>query len=264
FTLVSGALPEGVTLSADGVISGRPQEWGEFDFTVEAEDDFGNTGQAALTLTVEARPDPSQDPDVRGLNTAQAEAVRRMAGTQLAKVNRSMEQLHDGTAQSSRNLSLNGSAFTPLDQNREVMGELAHVVGRGLEQDRRDPSGRDELEAIIARNRGGAWADPSLAEPGGPLGAAQGMGGSDGEGGVRVWAGGVISLGERDPTSQTAELSISTSGLGAGADVSLSETLDIGAAVGFGQERTDVGVDGSRMEGDSWLGMVYGSWRPTE
>lgn len=60
WTLDSGALPSGVTLSSSGVLSGTPTEPGAFSFTVRVADSDTTTGAAdedtqALTLTVDPR-----------------------------------------------------------------------------------------------------------------------------------------------------------------------------------------------------------------
>jgi|GEM_PF-368800 len=262
FAVTTGTLPDGLSLSAAGLIAGKPTTAGVFTFTVTATDGFGNTGSAALSVTVTGRPDPGADPDVRGLNSAQAEATRRMVDTQIGNFGRRLEQLHRGAAGQeglSLNLSVDGSAFTPLDENRQSRGELAQMLGRNG-AGRAELSDREELNRMV-------WGDQAAAAAGTTSGERRGAapqqgGGEASNSGLRVWAGGAISLGERDATTQTAEMSISTSGVSAGVDMSLSDTLDLGVGVGFGQENVDVGVDGSRLEADSWVGVAYGSWRP--
>lgn len=55
FGISAGALPAGVTLnSSTGVISGTPTTAGANSFTVQARDDYGNTGTAAYTLAIAA------------------------------------------------------------------------------------------------------------------------------------------------------------------------------------------------------------------
>ncbi len=52
FALLSGALPNGLTLSAGGVLSGIPTLPGAYAFTVRATDGAANTGDQAYTLTI--------------------------------------------------------------------------------------------------------------------------------------------------------------------------------------------------------------------
>ncbi|RZJ95566.1 MAG: autotransporter domain-containing protein, partial [Brevundimonas sp.] len=260
YAVTSGALPSGLTLTSGGLLSGRAQTSGVFTFTVTARDGFGNTGAAALSLTVNGRPDPSADADVRGLAVAQANAARRMADTQIDNFSRRLEDLHTASGQSSvdLNLSLNGGAFTPRDQNQVVNVELAQATGRyGLAGDGRDTGGRGELAAMMDARRPEATGIAATAQPGPANGSVS-------SGGLRVWAGGAISLGERDAVSQTAEMRINTSGVSAGVDMQVTDTLDLGVGAGYGQERTEVGEADSRLDADSWVGVAYGSWRPAE
>lgn len=56
FALESGALPDGLTLTIGGELSGRPTTAGVSSFVVRVTDDDQNTTTAALTLTVVAQP----------------------------------------------------------------------------------------------------------------------------------------------------------------------------------------------------------------
>ncbi|WP_165798896.1 putative Ig domain-containing protein [Shimia abyssi] len=63
FALSAGTLPNGVILGADGLLSGVPTEAGDFTFGVSVSDGAGNTGQRALTLTVERLTDLDIQPE---------------------------------------------------------------------------------------------------------------------------------------------------------------------------------------------------------
>jgi hypothetical protein len=52
FSITSGALPNGLTLSSVGVISGTPTTGGPFNFTVGVNDSAGNTGSQAYTVHI--------------------------------------------------------------------------------------------------------------------------------------------------------------------------------------------------------------------
>jgi len=56
WTVSTGTLPAGLTLSSAGVISGTPTTAGSSTFTVEAEDDNGATQTKSLTLVINAAP----------------------------------------------------------------------------------------------------------------------------------------------------------------------------------------------------------------
>ena len=56
WSLVSGSLPDGLSLSSQGLLSGTPTNDGDFNFTVQVSDDEDQTDQKALTLTIDPLP----------------------------------------------------------------------------------------------------------------------------------------------------------------------------------------------------------------
>ncbi len=56
WTVTSGNLPDGLTLSASGLISGRPTTQGVYSFTVQVTDAFSNMTTANLSITVSIGP----------------------------------------------------------------------------------------------------------------------------------------------------------------------------------------------------------------
>lgn len=71
YAVRDGALPDGLTLSAEGVLSGTPHDGGPFDFSVLAKDAHGYPGTRSYTLTI-AAPTLTLGPDT--LPAANAEA----------------------------------------------------------------------------------------------------------------------------------------------------------------------------------------------
>lgn len=76
FTLLSGALPAGITLNPHGVASaileGTPQQAETANFTVQAEDAQGQLATRTYTLTIQPRPEPKgQDNSDNGCSTSQ-------------------------------------------------------------------------------------------------------------------------------------------------------------------------------------------------
>lgn len=71
WTLQSGSLPQGISLSADGTVSGTPTAAGTSSFIVRAMDDNGLYAQKEFSITVEAAPvvepepvpEPEPEPD---------------------------------------------------------------------------------------------------------------------------------------------------------------------------------------------------------
>src|SRR5439155_27129617 len=56
FTLASGSLPPGLTLSAGGVVSGTPTSLGTFSFTVRLTDSTSQASSAGTSITVSGTP----------------------------------------------------------------------------------------------------------------------------------------------------------------------------------------------------------------
>jgi hypothetical protein len=52
WALISGTLPPGLILSADGFLQGIPQQSGRFDFVVEVQDASNNTARLEVTSTI--------------------------------------------------------------------------------------------------------------------------------------------------------------------------------------------------------------------
>jgi uncharacterized protein YhjY with autotransporter beta-barrel domain len=284
YTVTAGALPSGITLtpsgSAAGRLAGTSYAVGTFNFTVTATDAFSNTGSVALSLTIQSRPDPSQDPDVRGINQAQAEAVRRLTSTQIDNFSRRLEDLRDGTAGSSQGVRLQsgladlgqqadprtlfgeGRAFDRLAVDRD-RAELYSMIWRGA--DTAGAAGMTDASSIrqpvIGRGDSLGLGDASVS-----LGSQNGTGGASQDagqdGGVRLWTGGSITIGDRDGETGQPSMSVTSSGLSVGVDFALTPTFDLGFGGGVGEEKTDVGNRGSRVDSETFVGVVYGSWRP--
>ncbi|RYE75557.1 MAG: autotransporter outer membrane beta-barrel domain-containing protein [Myxococcales bacterium] len=86
--------------------------------------------------------------------------------------------------------------------------------------------------------------------------------GSAGSTGLRLWTGGAISVGERDAETGQSAFKVRSSGVSLGADLAMTPTLDLGIGGGFGEERAEVGVHDSSVDSSTFVGVVYGSWRP--
>lgn len=64
FALAEGALPDGLTLSEDGTISGTPTQTGTFEFTVEVTDDADRTVEETFTLRITEQPEFTSPPSL--------------------------------------------------------------------------------------------------------------------------------------------------------------------------------------------------------
>ena len=272
YAVTAGALPNGITLSSAGRLAGNSYAVGTFTFTVTATDSFSNTGSVALSLTILARPDPALDPDVRGINAAQAEATRRLTSTQIDNFSRRLEDLRRGGAVADLSQGIRfQSGIADLGQQADPRNRFGG--GRVFDQQAMDPD-RAELNAMLWRDAAaGIGSGPIGRGPSGPglavvpvaagdMTGSQSGGGSAPAGGVRLWTGGAITVGERDADSGQAAMSITSTGISIGADFAVSPTFDLGFGGGLGEESADIGSRDSSVDSRSFVGVVYGSWRP--
>jgi uncharacterized protein YhjY with autotransporter beta-barrel domain len=231
FAITGGALPPGLTLNAaTGVISGTPTGSGVASFTIQATDINGNTGTRAFTLS--NRPDPASDPDVQGLITAQVAAAQRFASAQIDNVSHHLESLHNEF----KPCSVNFGIAPPLDPGAPIVSK--------------DPWGPAYVTPPYAQQQAISRA------PGTPDCAL------DWASSMAFWTAGSFQFGSMTPTGLSSANHFLSSGLTAGIDLRLTEHLIVGAALGFGSDRSDVGVNGSRSDATSFSGTLYASLRP--
>ncbi|WP_010407372.1 autotransporter domain-containing protein, partial [Sphingomonas echinoides] len=297
---VSPANSATATLIADGTAAARtyrlqiqpsPRFSGTTVVTYTIGNTFGMSPAATITVTVKARPDPSADPVVRGLIDAQDTATRDFARAQIENFGRRNEQLHGGGGSTGNNPigitlgSNDGGSFRrpgrfdgiapetalKMEHANEVMGaEGLRVSSTGTLQPGGAPMGMPGamgLRTPAGARNGIATGAATSARTAAAVGAVADETGDTGPrkiGSVAIWSGGAISIGTRDATTRRTKLSISSSGLSAGADVKLSDDLTVGAGGGVGEERTRVGTaDAGHLTADTWIGAAYGSFRPT-
>jgi outer membrane autotransporter protein len=236
FAISAGALPAGVTLSTGGTLSGSPTVSGAFNFTVRATDALGFQGTRAYTINVVQRPDPSRDPEVRGLLEAQADATRRFATTQVNNFQQRMERLHGADQGGGFD---NGIAFAYRQDCPQVVGSVP--------TDRCNPTqtgfGTGGMDGTGTGNSARGQGE------GGPFG---------------IWASGTIRSGNHDGRNGSADVDFETDGVSFGMDYRVNDGLVIGGGVGYGQDESDIGGNGSRSEGSALTLALYTSYSPGE
>ncbi|MFC5373244.1 IPT/TIG domain-containing protein [Brevundimonas faecalis] len=222
---------------------------------------FGTT-ESRLTITVKARPDPSLDPEVRGVATSQVTTARRFADAQIDNFQRRLQDLHDGGNGSSNGLSLNLGA--PSDTDRDPRQALRRQLGQdrnldpGALSDGRD---RDMLGRDLWADRraeGGVTASDrrnASTRPGGDAVQADGK--------LGFWTAGSVDWGRQKADGQR-DSRFTTQGVTAGLDVRLSDRLILGAGLGYGEDKSRIGDQGSVSRGEAVTGALYASWRPVE
>ncbi len=261
----------------------------------------GTSATATTTVTVTARADPAADPTVRGLIGAQAEATRSFAATQLGNFARRNEALHGGGAGSTarpfgvrftNGLGLYGGyggygGYRPGGLDRETALKMEHateVAGAeaaygfyGLSRTGLAGFGSEGIAGPGTADtvRGDPMSrrtdpTPDTAQGGAALrGAAEGAstgapvtGGDRSIGSIAIWSGGAVTVGSRDATTRRMRLDVTSGGLSAGSDIKLGDTLTVGLGGGYGSQRTRIGKGEARLDGDNWIGALYGSVAP--
>ncbi|MRR18415.1 MAG: autotransporter outer membrane beta-barrel domain-containing protein [Deltaproteobacteria bacterium] len=80
---------------------------------------------------------------------------------------------------------------------------------------------------------------------------------------VAVWVSGVLDYGSMDVKGGIGTNNFSTGGMTIGLDVQVLESLLIGAAIGYGLDRTTIDDYGTNTKSDQTTGSLYASYRPT-
>ncbi|WP_313393575.1 putative Ig domain-containing protein [Pseudomonas sp.] len=190
----------------------------------------GNSTSSTVTFTVQPRPDPTRDAEVIGLLNAQSRAAERFASTQMDNFNRRLEQLHRPTCdRDSFNANVrHGRDDVSLGGLGKALRDELEGNGKGQEQE--DERRRQEKDSAQATS--GECREEALA----------------------FWTDGFVNTGSNRARG-AKDNSFTTFGLSAGMDYRLSPRAVVGVGIGYGNDRTDVGEQDSRSDGDA-LGLA--------
>ena len=204
-------------------------------FTYTATGPGGTSAPATVTITVGNRPDPSLDPDVKGIVNAEVAAMTRFGSAQDDNINRRLETIHDDNVD-------------------------AVSIGTGIAVNEALPAGAQALTEIKHNDPALAGAKSALALksafPEKP--AARGV--KYVESPFYFWTGGSILFG-RTSVNGTTDNRFATSGVTAGVDAKFIDGFKAGLAAGFANDRTRVGVNGSRTSATFYSASAYASYR---
>lgn len=240
----------------------------------------GTSAPATITVTVAARPDPTLDPNVRGLSDAQAEAARRFGRTQVANFMRRTEQLHHGGGSSKPQM---GVSLASRDQRLDPRVNPAFDAYALSITDRMRASGEDPALGAVARGVAasrslGAPNAVSTGQPRPPIARAAAANGPDApgdsgsedgdgtrrKGSVALWSGGAVDIGTQDATTDRSKITATTSGLSAGADIKLAEGILLGIGGGYSNDVSHIGGSKARVRSESRLVAAYASLMPVD
>ncbi|MGK5058970.1 autotransporter domain-containing protein [Janthinobacterium sp. LB2P49] len=224
---------------------------------------YATSKPGVVNVTVTARRDPSVDPEVIGLQAAQADAARRFASAQLSNFTQRLESLHgDGWGRSSFGLSLtppNDSGNPTAALARWQEQEADRVFGTAVKPFMRKAALRQHDGGFSSDKTGGAdvrQATNGLPDmPQKPDTQKQAL---------SLWLGGAVDFGQHYVNGRDTGFRFRTNGVSVGGDYRLSDLATLGVGAGFSHDRSDVGQNGSRSTADSAVAAVYGSLRPSK
>ena len=258
-----------VVLTAGGEAAARTYDLtftpdGQFDGLVEVKFTLSNgfaTSTGVVQIKVEPRPDPALDPDVRALVSGQADTARRFARAQTDNFSRRLEQIRGGDNRSHNDLTVNMDAFR--DNKRAPNVESQQQLGMEVDEQGRSPRDRAYQAQERAFLDGFKRRDTALS-----FSPSAGL--SDAASGPRtrawspskvgVWAGGSLDWGRRDAQG-LRDTRFSTSGVSGGADLKVRDNLILGGGLGYGDDHTSIGAQGTESDSQTLVGVLYGSWR---
>ena len=81
---------------------------------------------------------------------------------------------------------------------------------------------------------------------------------------MAFWAAGSVQFGSMTPIGLTSSNRFNTAGLTAGVDLRMTDRLIVGAALGYGADRSDVGQNGTRSDASSLSASLYASLKLIE
>ncbi|WP_265533835.1 autotransporter domain-containing protein [Pseudomonas saponiphila] len=180
----------------------------------------GASAASTVSFIIQERPDPTQDAEVIGLLNAQTRAAERFASTQMDNFNRRLEQLHQ------MNCDRNSFNASLRNEGRDVpLGEIAKAV-------------QDQL---------GASAHQTEQEK---REAAAALKDSCKQDALAFWSDGFVNVGSTH-TRGARDSSFTTLGLSVGVDYRLSPSAIAGVGIGYGNDRSDIGKNNTRSDGDA-------------
>ncbi|MDR7306949.1 uncharacterized protein YhjY with autotransporter beta-barrel domain [Rhodoferax saidenbachensis] len=252
--------------------------FGTDSFSAIAHFTGGATSTAGIvTVTVTGRPDPTQDKAVVGTLTAQNEAALRFSRTQISNYGRHMEGLRGrgpglGSGQPAARF---GEATVTAPSAARTSAQLNSL---GTNSATQLPLGTAPASLPVASAVNLAANDMGLSQN--PLyGLVTGLvqnqsvdlgrlsnslGGNTNTGstalpGPKVWVEGVVSFGARDASGGLSGSDFTSNGVSMGVDLAWDDKLTVGMGVGYAQDTTNIGTDGTRNESRGYSLAIYAS-----
>ncbi|MBO0492204.1 putative Ig domain-containing protein [Pseudomonas sp. Marseille-Q1929] len=195
------------------------------------ENGSGSIATSSVSFIIAARPDPTKDADVIGLLNAQTRAAERFASTQMDNFNRRLEQLHQ--------VSCNRNSFNA-----------------SVKKDGKDVP-LQEVASAVTQHLGGSANSTDEEKRKTAAEVEEGCKQDD----IAYWSDGFINNGSTHARG-ARDNSFTTMGLSAGVDYRLSPTAIAGIGFGYSNDRSDIGDNKTRSDGDALGIATYLSLNP--
>lgn len=194
----------------------------------------GTSQPATLTIQISARPDPGQDQEVVGTVNAQTQSAAQFAKAQISNFNDRLEQLHGRDGHSNAfNLRFGltqAEALHEADDDLDIFRSLAAFQ-----------AAPDEQWTLQRASQAKASDQPPAGD-------------------ISLWTGGYVDFGKTQRSG--TKVSNTLIGISGGIDYRLSRSMTVGAGIGIGRDKNDIGSSGSSSRGESYSAAIYGSYHP--
>lgn len=291
-TAISGisieSLPKQGIVSVAGTIltyTPRTDYFGQDVFTLIAYGVAGQSTPATVSVMVTGEPDPTKDATVTSAINSQVLAAMGMARGQVANFTRHSER----SLRSRGKATGFGSGLTqpstaswstaPSFGGQSATNQLPITMSSLLPNATQLPQGGAPASLPLATglsmaaNDLGIASSPIYALASGliqnqsiDLGAVQQSFAGNTSGvnpeSTKVWIEGVASFGVRDASGNISGANFSSTGITVGMDRVVNEKLTVGLGVGYAQDTTNIGTDGSRSQSKGYSLAIYGSYMP--
>lgn len=228
YSVASGSLPPGLSLSTNGLISGYSTDLTSHSFTITVTNSYGDSGSQSYTMQSASSPDPTHDVSVVTQIEAQTSGVHRLVQGQIDNIASHLQHLHsDFSDQSSRNnLSMNIASKTAFVTSRLNDGNTERL-NRNI-----TPHNSSKVKPESNMQN---WNIPGL------------------------WIGGDVNYGSMRIGG--GKNKFSTTGVSLGMDKKLREDLIFGLATGFGWDNTKLDDKGSKTAAVTPFAALYASFK---
>ncbi|MDB5534155.1 MAG: hypothetical protein JWO28_2470, partial [Hyphomicrobiales bacterium] len=203
----------------------------------------GDTNNAMSTssgvaVTVNTRPDPSLDPNVRAIVNAQVTAAQRFAQAQIDNITGRLDRLHDDEDPDPVTMGLGFGGPGDIPPRTSAF---------------EDPARSDAYRAFA--NNSSAQRGINSAFPQQPRSS-----GKKSDVPFHIWMGGSVSFGTTQQFG-IIDNKFTTAGVTVGVDTKVFEGLKAGVAVGFGTDQTKIGWDGTKTQAHNTNIAFYASYK---